>query len=56
MWKNRCINLCIYSLLDTGIHYQGWNQTAALRFLQVFGIRDTKIAGGIYQYIVETPL
>lgn len=55
MWKNRCINLCIYSLLDTGIHYQGWNQTAALRFLQVFGIRDTKIAGEIYQYIVETP-
>ena len=55
MWKNRCINLCIYSLLDTGIHYQGWNQTAALRFLQVFGIRDTKIASEIYQYIVETP-
>ena len=55
LWKNRCINLCIYSLLDTGIHYQGWNQTAALRFLQVFGIRDTKIASEIYQYIVETP-
>lgn len=55
MWKNRSINLCIYSLLDTGIHYQGWNQTAASKFLNAFGIQDDKIIAEIYQYIVETP-
>lgn len=55
MWKNRCINLCIYSLLDTGIHYQGWNQAAAAKFLNAFGIQDQKVIAEIYQYIVETP-
>ena len=55
MWKNRSINLCIYSLLDIGIHYQGWNQAAAGKFLNAFGIRDKKIIAEIYQYIVETP-
>lgn len=55
LWKNRSINLCIYSLLDTGIHYQGWNQTAAAKFLRAFGIQDEKVTSEIYQYIVETP-
>ena len=55
MWKNRSINLCIYSLLDIGIHYQGWNLTAAAKFLNVFGIQDEKVISEIYQYIVETP-
>ena len=55
MWKNRSINLCIYSLLDTGIHYQGWNQAAAAKFLNAFGIQDEKVISEIYQYIVETP-
>ena len=55
MWKNRSINLCIYSLLDTGIHYQGWNQAAAAKFLNAFGIQDEKVIAEIYQYIVETP-
>lgn len=55
MWKNRSINLCIYSLLDTGIHYQGWNQAAAAKFLNAFGIQDEKVVAEIYQYIVETP-
>ena len=55
MWKNRSINLFIYSLLDTGIHYQGWNQAAAAKFLNAFGIQDEKVIAEIYQYIVETP-
>lgn len=55
MWKNRSINLCIYSLLDTGIHYQGWSPAAAAKFLRAFGIQDEKITSEIYQYIVETP-
>ena len=49
MWKNRSINLCIYSMLDTGIHYQGWNQAAAAKFLNSFGIQDEKVIAEIYQ-------
>ena len=52
---NRRINLCIYSLLDIGIHYYGWGETQAARFLQFFGITDVHVASDIFQYIVETP-
>lgn len=54
-WLNRSVNLCIYSLLDIGIHYQGWNQTATDRFLNAFGVTDSSVTSEIYQYIVETP-
>lgn len=54
-WLNRSCNLCIYSLLDLGIHYYGWNQRQASVFLKVFGISDEKLCGEIFQYIVETP-
>lgn len=54
-WLNRSVNLCIYSLLDIGIHYYGWNQAEAARLLKLFGITDTKALSEIYQYIVETP-
>lgn len=54
-WLNRSINLCIYSLLDIGIHHQGWDQFRAGRFLKAFGIGDTSVIHSIYQYIVETP-
>lgn len=54
-WLNRSVNLCIYSLLDIGIHYRGWNSARTADFLRAFGIRDTAVAGDIYQYIVETP-
>ena len=54
-WLNRSVNLCLYSLLDIGIHWQGWTQTQADHFLGTFGITDTSITREIYQYIVETP-
>ena len=54
-WLNRSINLCIYSLLDIGIHEHGWNQSQTARFLRVFGIQKTDVIQEIYQYIVETP-
>lgn len=54
-WLNRSINLCIYSLMDIGIHYRGWSETQAADFLKAFGIQDKDTAGKIYQYIVETP-
>lgn len=54
-WMNRSINLCIYSLMDIGIHYHGWTPDAAAFFLKNFGITDTSVVQEIYQYIVETP-
>jgi uncharacterized protein (DUF885 family) len=54
-WKNRSVNLCLYSLLDLGIHYHGWSEEDTSRFLASFGIDDTDTIGRIYQYIVETP-
>ncbi|MDO5135867.1 MAG: DUF885 domain-containing protein [Eubacteriales bacterium] len=54
-WLNRSVNLCLYSLMDIGIHYQGWSQSQAAVFLNTFGIRDAAAAGEIYQYIVEAP-
>ena len=38
---NRSINLCIYSLLDIGIHYYGWSQDEAARIAETFGITNT---------------
>lgn len=54
-WLNRSINLCIYALLDIGIHYYGWDQNEASRLLKLFGITDENALSEIYQYIVETP-
>ena len=54
-WLNRSVNLCLYSLLDIGIHWQGWTQAQADHFLGTFGITDTSVTREIYQYIVETP-
>jgi len=49
------VNLCIYSLLDVGIHYHGWTPAQAARFLNLFGIRDAAVTAEIYRYITETP-
>lgn len=54
-WLNRSVNLCIYSLMDIGIHYRGWDQARTANFLKAFGIRDAAVVSDIYQYIVETP-
>ena len=54
-WLNRSMNLCIYSLLDVGIHYHGWTPAQAARFLNLFGIRDAAVTAEIYRYITETP-
>ena len=54
-WLNRSVNLCIYSLLDISIHYYGWSQAEAARFLRLFGISNEHAISEIYQYIVETP-
>lgn len=55
LWLNRSMNLCIYSLLDIGIHYDGWTQEDAASFLRQFGISDSSVVSEIYEYIIETP-
>lgn len=54
-WLNKSLNLCIYSLLDIGIHYDGWNEARSSAFLRSFGIRSASAAAEIYRYITETP-
>lgn len=52
---NRRVTLCLYSLLDIGIHYHGWTPGTASEFLRGFGITDPDTCAEIYQYVVETP-
>ncbi|URW87804.1 DUF885 domain-containing protein [Blautia wexlerae] len=54
-WLNRSMNLCIYSLIDIGIHYRGWDASRTAVFLKAFGINNASTVAEIYQYIVETP-
>ncbi len=54
-WLSRSTNLCLYSLLDIGIHYEGWDQGRTTAFLKAFGINQESAVKEIYQYIVETP-
>lgn len=54
-WLNRNINLCIYSLVDLGIHYRGWDETHTAAFLRAFGIRSPGAVSEIYRYVAETP-
>ena len=54
-WLNRSLNLCMMSLLDTVIHYTGWNQERYAAFLSQLGITDNTIQKEIYQVIVEDP-
>lgn len=55
VWLNRSVNLCLYSLVDTGIHYRGWNLAAVTKYLGVFGIQNPDVIREMFQYIVETP-
>lgn len=54
-WLNRSLNLCLFSLLDTGIHYDGWDLAKAGEFLSHFGIQDEAAQKEIFQVIVEDP-
>lgn len=55
LWLNRSMNLCLYSVMDVGIHYHGWTEEKTVSFLSNFGITSAETAGEIYQYILETP-
>lgn len=53
--RNRSISLCLYSILDIGIHYQGWTLQEVTNTLSSFGIASHEICQEIFQYIVENP-
>lgn len=52
---NRSLLLCLYSLLDMMIHYDGASLEQITAVLNNFGISDPKAAQAIYTYIAEEP-
>ncbi|MDE7287315.1 MAG: DUF885 domain-containing protein [Lachnospiraceae bacterium] len=53
---NRNIQLCLYSLLDIAIHYEGATPAKVQAILRELGITDQETASAIYTYIVEEPV
>lgn len=52
---NRSLLLCLYSLLDLMIHYEGATCEQIAAVLNNFGIDDPDAAQAIYAYIAEEP-
>lgn len=52
---NRNIQLCLYSLLDIAIHYEGATPAKVQAMLRKLGITDQETISAIYTYIVEEP-
>lgn len=53
--RNRSVSLCLYSILDIGIHYEGWTVQEVTNALASFGIASQDVCQEIFQYIVENP-
>lgn len=53
---NRNLQLCIYSLLDIAIHYEGADLVQVQAILHKIGITSPETITAIYQYIVEEPV
>lgn len=52
---NRQINMCLYSLLDIAIHYDGVSLQDVQEILALFGAADADTAAAIYASIAEEP-
>lgn len=52
---NRNLQLCMYSLLDIAIHYEGASLAQVQRILRKVGITSPETATAVFQYIVEEP-
>jgi uncharacterized protein (DUF885 family) len=52
---NRSLQLCLYSLLDTYIHYDNASYSRIAKLLEGFGITDSSSVKAIYSYIVREP-
>lgn len=53
---NRNLQLCIYSLLDIAIHYEGADIRQVQKILMKVGITSSETVTAIYEYIVEEPV
>ena len=51
---NNSVILCMYARSDMGIHYEGWSQKTAIRYLNQY-IADTKTSISIYNTLLEEP-
>lgn len=52
---NRQIQLCLYSMLDIIIHYEGASYERVHELLTAMGISDEESMRAIYEYIIEEP-
>lgn len=52
---DRQIQLCLYSLLDIAIHYEGASYSQVHKMLSSVGISNPATTRSIYEYIVEEP-
>lgn len=52
---SRCMQLCLYSLLDIMIHYENASYNQVHKMLSSFGISSPVSTAAIYKYIVEEP-
>lgn len=52
---NRQIQLCLYSMLDILIHYEGISYEKAVQILSAIGFTEEENIKAIYEYIVEEP-
>lgn len=53
--RNRSMQLCLYSLMDVLIHYEGANSSQIAQMLEGFGFTDNGSAQAMYNYIVQSP-
>lgn len=53
---NRNLHLCLYSLLDIAIHYDGASLSQVQKILQTIGVTSEAAVTGIYRYIVQEPV
>lgn len=52
---DRQIQLCLYSLLDIAVHYEGADYPKVHKLLASIGISNPSTTKAIYEYIVEEP-
>lgn len=49
------LQLCLYSLVDIGVHYEGWSLNDTINFLSKYAALDTKSVERLYNLIIEKP-
>lgn len=52
---NRSMQLCLYSLADILIHYEGATYNQISKILEKFGMTDAEAVAALYNYIVQEP-